>query len=264
MEPGGFKCFRREVLEAIPLGEVRSNGYAFQIEMSFRAWKKKFRITEIPIVFPRPDGRRVQNVEEHRSRGGVDGLAAPLLVTSKLGVNMSAASTLQGGDLFRKLVGIPFVKMTGSGNDFVMFDSRKVDGALVTQPEAIRAICNRYNGIGADGVVLLEPNAHSANAQIHYFNSDGSAADLCGNATLCSTAMAVDLAIGLKDGLTLWTDAGLIHSRIRNDLPEIDLAPAKHVRVAVDVELGVGEKRVWLCCHWSSACRCARGQRRQR
>ena len=48
---GGFKCFRRQVLEAIDLSKVVSNGYAFQIEMSFRAWKKGFRITEIPIVF---------------------------------------------------------------------------------------------------------------------------------------------------------------------------------------------------------------------
>lgn len=48
---GGFKCFRRHVLEAIPLDKVRSNGYAFQIEMSFRAWKRGFRIAEIPIVF---------------------------------------------------------------------------------------------------------------------------------------------------------------------------------------------------------------------
>lgn len=48
---GGFKCFRRSVLEAIDLDQVRSNGYAFQIEMSFRAWKKGFRIVEIPIVF---------------------------------------------------------------------------------------------------------------------------------------------------------------------------------------------------------------------
>ncbi len=48
---GGFKCFRRQVLEAIPLDQVRSNGYAFQIEMSFRAWKRDFRIAEIPIVF---------------------------------------------------------------------------------------------------------------------------------------------------------------------------------------------------------------------
>jgi dolichol-phosphate mannosyltransferase len=48
---GGFKCFRRAVLEAIDFSKVRSNGYAFQIEMSFRAWKRNFRITEIPIVF---------------------------------------------------------------------------------------------------------------------------------------------------------------------------------------------------------------------
>ena len=48
---GGFKCFRRKVLEAIDLTHVRSNGYAFQIEMSFRAWRKHFRIVEIPIVF---------------------------------------------------------------------------------------------------------------------------------------------------------------------------------------------------------------------
>jgi dolichol-phosphate mannosyltransferase len=48
---GGFKCFRRRVLEAIDLSDVKSNGYAFQIEMTFRAWKKGFRIVEIPIVF---------------------------------------------------------------------------------------------------------------------------------------------------------------------------------------------------------------------
>ena len=47
----GFKCFRREVLEAIPLDNVRSNGYSFQVEMNFKAWKRGFRIKEIPIVF---------------------------------------------------------------------------------------------------------------------------------------------------------------------------------------------------------------------
>ncbi|HEX6590157.1 MAG TPA: polyprenol monophosphomannose synthase [Longimicrobiales bacterium] len=48
---GGYKCFRRNVLEAIALDRVESEGYAFQIEMSFRAWKRGFRIGEIPIVF---------------------------------------------------------------------------------------------------------------------------------------------------------------------------------------------------------------------
>ena len=54
---GGFKCFRRRVLESIPLDAIDSKGYAFQIEMSFRAVRKGFRIVEIPIVFvDRTDG----------------------------------------------------------------------------------------------------------------------------------------------------------------------------------------------------------------
>ena len=48
---GGFKCFRREVLENIDFDAIKSNGYAFQIELTFRAWKKGFRIKEIPIIF---------------------------------------------------------------------------------------------------------------------------------------------------------------------------------------------------------------------
>jgi len=48
---GGFKCFRRHALEAIRLDRVRSDGYSFQIEMSFKCWKKGFRIREVPIVF---------------------------------------------------------------------------------------------------------------------------------------------------------------------------------------------------------------------
>ena len=48
---GGFKCFRRSTLEAIPLDQVRSNGYAFQIEMSYRAWRKGKVLAEVPIVF---------------------------------------------------------------------------------------------------------------------------------------------------------------------------------------------------------------------
>jgi len=48
---GGFKCFKREVLEAIDLNKVKSNGYAFQIEMNFKSWKKGFSIKEIPIIF---------------------------------------------------------------------------------------------------------------------------------------------------------------------------------------------------------------------
>jgi dolichol-phosphate mannosyltransferase len=48
---GGFKCFRRKALEAVRLDRVRTEGYGFQIEMSFRCWRRGFRIKEIPIVF---------------------------------------------------------------------------------------------------------------------------------------------------------------------------------------------------------------------
>ena len=59
---GGFKCFHRRVLETIDFDRVRSNGYSFQIEMSFRAWKKGFRLMEIPIVFTdRVEGQSKMN-----------------------------------------------------------------------------------------------------------------------------------------------------------------------------------------------------------
>ncbi len=59
---GGFKCYRRRVLEGIDLTQVRSNGYAFQIEMSVRAWRKGFKLAEIPIVFvDRTEGQSKMN-----------------------------------------------------------------------------------------------------------------------------------------------------------------------------------------------------------
>jgi len=59
---GGFKCFRRRVLDAIDLTRVRSNGYAFQIEVSVRAWRKGFTLKEIPIVFvDRTEGQSKMN-----------------------------------------------------------------------------------------------------------------------------------------------------------------------------------------------------------
>lgn len=54
----GFKCFHRRVLEAIDLNAVRSNGYSFQIELNFKAWKKGFSLVEVPIIFTeRTEGR---------------------------------------------------------------------------------------------------------------------------------------------------------------------------------------------------------------
>ena len=59
---GGFKCYRRKVLEGVDLTQVRSNGYAFQIEMSVRAWRKGFKLAEVPIVFvDRTEGQSKMN-----------------------------------------------------------------------------------------------------------------------------------------------------------------------------------------------------------
>jgi len=148
--------------------------------------------------------------------------------------------------------GIAFTKMTGSGNDFVFFDGRSVDLSDVTSPEIIRAICSRHNGIGADGVVVLQPGSLSASdgdsppvdARIHYFNSDGTPADLCGNATLCSTAMAAVLGLGEAEGMALGTPAGRISSRLADGLPEIDLPPVTRIDPAIALPLVPGEHRI--------------------
>jgi diaminopimelate epimerase len=142
--------------------------------------------------------------------------------------------------------------MTGSGNDFVFFDAREVNTSRLTSPEVIRAICHRHNGIGADGIVVLEglssttPSAPASDTQarIHYFNADGTAADLCGNATLCSTVMAVDLGLAQAQGMGLDTPSGRIASRVVDGLPEIRLQPVSRVLPQIDVERVQGEERI--------------------
>jgi len=122
----------------------------------------------------------------------------------------------------------PFVKMTGSGNDFVFFDGRRVVGRILRDPSYIREVCDRHDGIGADGLVILDPlrsDRHETRpvVQISYFNSDGSPADLCGNATLCSTALAMTLGMSTADGVLLQTPAGRIAGRLVDGVPEISL-----------------------------------------
>jgi len=162
-----------------------------------------------------------------------------------------------GADALR---GVEFVKMTGSGNDFVFFDGRSTPVDLLTSPDVIAAICNRHNGIGADGIVILSPaskesdipagaaigaGSESADALIRYFNSDGSPADLCGNATLCSSRLAVELGLADADSMGLLTPAGVIRARLEDTGPEIDLQPVAGVVVDVaGIEREAGETRV--------------------
>lgn len=150
-----------------------------------------------------------------------------------------------------KFRSLAFSKMTGSGNDFVFFDGRQVDSASLTLPEVIRAICNRHNGIGADGMVILEPfEAHmeqggrGSQARIHYFNSDGTPADLCGNATLCSATMSIALGIADANGMGLETPSGRISSRVVDGQPEIELQPVATVIADIDIVRAAGEERI--------------------
>lgn len=149
----------------------------------------------------------------------------------------------------QSLSGLPFAKMTGSGNDFVFFDGREVSLQVITQPEAIRRICNRHNGIGADGLVVLEPVQDGADVVVHFYNQDGTSAELCGNATLCSTSLSAQLGMAAAGGMRLSTGAGLIHSRVGAGsggqvLPEIDFQPVTDIRADIDIEAGVGEQRL--------------------
>jgi diaminopimelate epimerase len=122
------------------------------------------------------------------------------------------------------LEGRRFFKMTGSGNDFVVFDASGGAAEDLETPETIRALSSRGTGVGADGVVFLE-RAGKGDVGMRYYNSDGSEAALCGNASLCSTRLAVELGMAQAGGFILHTAAGALRARLRDGLPEVDLEP---------------------------------------
>jgi diaminopimelate epimerase len=136
-----------------------------------------------------------------------------------------------------------FYKMTGSGNDFVVFDSRDGSVQELADPSRIRQLCDRRQGIGADGVILLEPSAR-ADLLMTYFNSDGSRGAMCGNAALCVTRLASQLRMADPEGMSIETDEGILRSRLVHDRPEIELRPVKRVRESVDRLPEAGEHRV--------------------
>jgi len=128
--------------------------------------------------------------------------------------------------------GRPFYKMSGSGNDFVFFDVSREPAGNLESVDAIKRLCARGTGIGADGVVFLQPESPSE-LTIRYYNSDGSLGELCGNATLCSLRLASELGIATSGEVSINTDAGIIRARMADGLPEIDLAPVTELRLEV-------------------------------
>ena len=101
--------------------------------------------------------------------------------------------------MMRSWKGTVFYKMSGSGNDFVMLDGRR------TRPEEwtadrIVALCDRRLGVGADGLVILTPEAGDR-VRMDFWNCDGSRADMCGNAALCSTRLSAFLELAPAAGM---------------------------------------------------------------
>ena len=99
--------------------------------------------------------------------------------------------------------------------------------------QLIRRLCDRRQGIGADGVVIVQASA-KADVLMKYFNSDGSVGAMCGNAALCVTRLATQLGLAEPAGMTLETDNGILQSRLVGDRPEIDLAPVRDVRATAE------------------------------
>lgn len=124
---------------------------------------------------------------------------------------------------------LAFYKMTGSGNDFVVLDGR-ISAAVHWMAPQIRAICDRRNGVGADGLVILTPVGLEA-VRMQYWNSDGSVGAMCGNAALCSARLARVLDMVAAPDFCLLTDSGSVRVRTEDDrepeinLPEVELDP---------------------------------------
>ena len=135
-----------------------------------------------------------------------------------------------------------FWKMSGSGNDFVIFDARTDAAGALAEAPAIQSICARRTGVGADGVVFLE-SWDAGDFRMRYYNADGSSASLCGNAALCIARLSVELGAARPGGFRFATDAGILTGRIRDGLPEVDLGPVRDLQPEVNLELVPGESR---------------------
>ncbi|MGD0056769.1 MAG: diaminopimelate epimerase [Methanomassiliicoccales archaeon] len=99
-----------------------------------------------------------------------------------------------------------FWKYHGTGNDFVLFENFKLDAA--DDPETVRRLCDRRFGVGADGILYINP-AEDADATMRIINADGSEAEMCGNGIRCVAKHLYDFSIVRKRKMTIRTLAGL-------------------------------------------------------
>lgn len=108
--------------------------------------------------------------------------------------------------------GIPFSKLNGSGNDFLLVDDRAGVMSGIDLPAFVRKVCDRSRSIGADGAIFIGPS-RSADFRWNFFNADGSVAEMCGNGGRCAARFAVERRIARRR-LAFETLAGLIRAEV--------------------------------------------------
>lgn len=135
---------------------------------------------------------------------------------------------------------IPFTKMTGSGNDFVVIDHREPFLPPEAIPDFVRAVCRRGVAIGADGVVLIETSDQDdLDFRWRYINADGSDGEMCGNGAMCGGRFAVLNGIAASPARFLTPD-GVVTAEIEDpSRPQVRIAvsdPGPIRNVSVEIE----------------------------
>jgi len=142
-------------------------------------------------------------------------------------------------------MGRSFFKMSGSGNDFVVVDARAEPAGSLDDPKVIAAVCARGTGVGADGIVFLEPSRGNGSAfAMRYINRDGSRAAACGNASLCIARLAVELGVAPAGGMRFESDAGLLEASVRGNRPTVSMPPVTRLQQDIATPRQEGELRI--------------------
>jgi diaminopimelate epimerase len=135
---------------------------------------------------------------------------------------------------------LPFVKMSGAGNDFVVVDNRALNLALTR--EQIARLCDRHFGIGADGLLAVEPaNQAEADFRMRYYNADGGEAEMCGNGARCFARFVHPLRRANAEQVRFLTPAGLITGEYVNDDVRVNLTAPTETRLNQRADFGWGE-----------------------
>jgi diaminopimelate epimerase len=133
---------------------------------------------------------------------------------------------------------IPFVKMNGSGNDFIVIDNRRKVLADRDLPRFITGVCRRRLSVGADGLILIEESP-VADFRWRFYNSDGSRAEMCGNGARCAARFAAVMDIA-PDEMTFETDVGSVHAMGSGESVKVRMPDPFDFRSDVRIHLDAG------------------------